>query len=88
MKNDTGENASKTLSGGEIIYLVKEPGAKWRIRSYECNQAIVAGGLLFAWMQCLPEDWKDREFDNPDEATEFAQQEINNGRVPANRQED
>jgi hypothetical protein len=87
MKNDTGENASKTLNGGEIIYLVKEPGAKWRIRSYECHQGIVAGSLLFAWMQGLPEDWKDRKFENPDEAIEFAQQEIKSGRIPANRQE-
>lgn len=88
MADDTGENASKTLQGGEIIYLVEEPGTKWRIRSYECHQGIVAGHLLFAWMQALPEGWKNLEFDSPEEATEFAQKEIEEGRVPANRQRD
>lgn len=88
MKNDTGKNANRVLHGGEIIYLVQEPGAKWRIQSYECHQGIVADCYLFAWMQGLPEDWKNREFGSLEEAIGFAQQEIENGRVPSNRQED
>jgi hypothetical protein len=81
MNNQSGKSDSRTLKGGEIIYLAKEPSAKWRIRSYECHQGVVAGGVLFSSTQGLPEDWKDREFENPDEASEFAQQEINHGRV-------
>ena len=86
MSEDTGRNESRTLQGGEIVYLVKDPGAKWRIRSYECRQGVAAGGFLFVWLQGLPEDWKDREFEVADQAAEFAQQEIQSGRVPSNRQ--
>ena len=32
MSNQTGENESRTLSSGEIVYLVKEPGRKWKNR--------------------------------------------------------
>jgi hypothetical protein len=69
MANQTGENESRTLSGGEIVYLVKELGRKWKIESYECHQNVrfrgPLGGLVFEHLQGLPSDWKDREFDTP-----------------------
>lgn len=80
MANQTGENESRTLSGGEIVHLVKEPGRKWKIRDYECRHNVrfvgPLGGLIFEYLQGLPRDWKDREFDTFDEAANFAQQEI------------
>jgi hypothetical protein len=90
MANQTGENESRTLSGGEIVHLVKEPGRKWKIRFYECHHrpCLVgpSGALFFAYLECLPENWKDREFDTSDEAANFVQQEIRDGKVPANSQ--
>ena len=90
MSNQTGENESRTLSGGEIVYLVKEPGRKWKIESYECHQNVrfrgPLGGLVFEHLQGLPRDWKDREFDTSDEAANFAQREIQDGKVPGNSQ--
>ncbi len=71
MSNQTGENESRTLSSGEIVYLVKEPGRKWKIRNYEYHQTYTGIGLK--WGQHLPEYWKDREFDAPDEAANFVQ---------------
>jgi len=87
MADESGQNDSRTLSGGEIVYLVKEPGAKWRIRSYECGQGVAAGGLLFVWMQGLPAEWKDLEFDDADAAAGFAQDQINQGKVPRNSEQ-
>jgi hypothetical protein len=84
MSNQTGENESRTLSSGEIVYLVKEPGRKWKIRDYEYHQTYT--GLALKWSQHLPEDWKDREFDTSDEAANFAQREIQDGKVPGNSQ--
>ena len=86
MTDDVGRNESRTLKGGEIVYLVKDPGAKWRIRSYECRQGVAAGGRIFVSPKGLPHEWEAREFETADEAEEFAQQEIQDGKVPANRQ--
>ena len=84
MANQTGKNESRTLSGGEIVHLVKEPGRKWKIRYYECRHNV--RGLVFEHLQDLPKNWKDREFDTSDEAANFVQQEIQDGKVPANSQ--
>lgn len=86
MTDDVGQNESRTLKGDEIVYLVKNPGAKWRIRSYECHHGVAAGTLIFVWLEDLPQEWEAREFDTADEAAEFAQQEIQDGKVPANLQ--
>ena len=79
MTNQTGKNDSRTLKGGEIVHLVKEPSRKWKIRNYECRQnvRIVApsGGLVFEYLEGLPKNWKDKEFDICDEAADFIQQE-------------
>lgn len=83
MTDDVGQNESRTLDGGEIVYLVKDPGAKWRIRFYECHHAVV-DGLIFTHLQVLPEDWKDLDFETLDEAVEFVQQQIREGTVPGN----
>lgn len=86
MTDDVGRNDCRKLRGGEIVYLVKDPGAKWQILSYECRQGVAAGGLVFVWLQGLPQEWEARQFETADEAAEFAQQEIRDGKVPANRQ--
>ena len=86
MTTEPGQNESRTLEGGEIVYLVKDPGAKWKIRSYECHQNVKnkAGGRVYEEMYGLPEDWKNREFESADDAIAFVQQEIKDGRVPRN----
>ena len=90
MTNQTGKNDSRTLRGGEIVYLVKEPSRKWKIRNYECRQNVrivmPSGGLVFEYLEGLPKNWKDKEFDTCDEAAEFVEQEIKDGKVPANSQ--
>jgi len=86
MTDDVGQNESRTLKGDEIVHLVKDPGAKWRIRLYECRHGVVAGGCTFAFLEGLPQEWRTREFETADEAAEFAQQEIQDGKVPANLQ--
>ena len=84
--SENGKHESRHLQGGEIVHLVKDPGLKWRISFYECHQGVTAGSLFFVWLQGLPQNWKDLEFDTIDNATEFAQQQISSGKVPANRQ--
>ena len=84
--SENGKQESRQLQGGEIVYLVKDPGQKWRISSYECRQGVTAGSLVFRWLQGLPQDWKDLEFDTVDDAAEFAQQQISSRKVPANNQ--
>ncbi len=84
MIDDIGQNESRTFQDGEIVHLVKDPGAKWRIRSYEFHHGLV-GGLVFRHLQGLPENWEDREFETADQAEKFVQQQIQNGKVPANR---
>jgi len=90
MGNQTGKNESRTLSGGEIVHLVKEPGHKWKIRYYECRHKVrfvgPSGATVFEYLEALPEDWKDRKFDTSDEAANFVQKEIQDGKVPANSQ--
>lgn len=90
MTDQTGKNDSRTLRGGEIVYLVKEPSCKQKIRNYECRQNVrivmPSGGLVFEYLEALPKNWKDKEFDTCDEAVEFVEQEIKDGKVPANSQ--
>jgi len=84
MTDAPGQNESRTLTGGEIVYLVRERGTNWRIISYECGQGVSAGGLLFVWLQGLPQDWKNLEFETADKAAAFVQEQINQGKVPKN----
>jgi len=88
MPEEEGKNESRKLAGGEIVYLLKEPGANWQIRSYECRQNVsfsnAAGGFFFEWLQCLPQDWKDREFESVDNAIEFVKHQIEEEKVPRN----
>jgi hypothetical protein len=88
MPKEEGKNESRKLAGGEIVYLLKEPGANWQIRSYECRQNVIfinaAEGFFFEWLQGLPKDWKGREFDSVDSAIEFVKQQIKEEKVPRN----
>ncbi|MGD9162953.1 MAG: hypothetical protein PVG39_31395 [Desulfobacteraceae bacterium] len=75
MSQGEGKNESYTLGGGEIVHLIKEPGSNWYIRFYECSQNVIfnpeVDGYFFEWLQGLPLDWKDREFESVDSAIEF-----------------
>jgi hypothetical protein len=87
MTADAGQNESRTLAGGEIVHLVKDPGAKWKIRFYECRHHVriaQSEGLVFEYLEGLPLDWKNREFESADDAAGFVKDEINQGRVPRN----
>jgi hypothetical protein len=90
MIKDKGKNKSQTLPSGEIVHLVKEPGMKWKIRFYECRHHVriaEAGGLVFEYLEGLPQDWKNREFESVDDAVAFVQQEISEDKVPRNSKE-
>ena len=87
MTDDVGRNESRTLVGGEIVHLVKEAGGQWYIRFYECRHRVrLAGsvGMMFEYLEGLPQDWKAREFESADDAEAFVQEEINQGKVPRN----
>ena len=88
MTDDSGANESRTLKGGEIIYLLRKPDRKWNIRRYECHQRIkydlVGGGLIFEFKQGLPQEWRELEFETADDAVAFMQEQIDNGKAPAN----
>ena len=90
MLDQTGRNESRTLKGGEIIYLLKDPIRNWTIRSYEFHQRVcydvIAGGLMFEIKQGFPKEWQKREFNTADDAVIFVQAEIDSGRIPANSQ--
>jgi hypothetical protein len=88
MDKEGGANDSRELAGGEIVYLVKDVGVKWQISSYECRQNVIGGGggLVFEWLQGLPQDWRDREFDSVEDAVAFVQHRIKEGKVPRNSQ--
>ena len=90
MTDDTGQNESRTLVGGEIVHLVKDPGADWQIRFYECRHHVrLAGsdGMVFEYLEGLPEEWKNREFESADAAAAFVQDEIDQGKVPRNSEQ-
>ena len=92
MTDDAGQNESRKLPGGEIVHLVKDPGAKWKIRFYECRHHVRIAqsggiGMVFEYLEGLPQDWKNREFDSADEAAGFVQEEIRQGRVPRNSEQ-
>jgi hypothetical protein len=86
MNASAGQNESHTLTNGEIVHLVKEPAAKWRIRLYECRQRVRIGGrgLVFECFSGLPEDWKSKDFESADDASAFVQEQIKQGKVPRN----
>ena len=88
MEADTGKNELRTLVGGEVVYLLKAPGEKWRIRMYDVWEGIRSDGKVFQWVDGLPAGWRNREFDTGDDAVSFAQEEIDKGRVPRNRRKD
>jgi len=87
MTDDPGRNESRTLVGGEIVHLVKEPRGKWHIRFYECRHHVRLAdsvGMKFEYLEGLPRDWKAREFESADDAEAFVQEEIKQGKVPRN----
>ena len=90
MGNDIGRNESRTLTGGEIVYLIKHPDSKWTIRSYECRHnvhlGLSFGGLVFEYLQGLPKEWKNREFESVDAAIAFVQREVTENKVPHNNE--
>ncbi len=89
MDNEGGMNDSRKLEGGEIVYLVKDAGAKWQIRSYEYGQGIlyniVTGEQVYKDRRGLPQSWKNQEFDSVEDAVKFVQQQIKEGKVPRNK---
>ena len=88
MSSQTGQNESRTLKGGEIVYILKKPGCNWMIRYYECHQRVrydvITGERMFESKQVFPKEWQNREFDTTDGAVNFVQAEIESGRVLAN----
>ena len=71
MSDKEGQHKTIELSGGEILYLTKDPGGKWMIDFYECHQG--ANGLVFKTGECRPRRWKTLEFESAAKAVAFAE---------------
>ena len=86
MADGVGRSESHTLAGGEIVYLVQPPGAKWNIRRYECCHGVyMDGGMpVLRYREGLPSDWSSRRFESVEDALAFVQNEIEQGKVPRN----
>ena len=87
MENDEELSESRSFKRGETVYLYKEPLGKWKISFYECSKDVYMqgyNGMIFEFLEGLPRSWKDLEFDSPDAAAEYVQNEIQNGNVPGN----
>ena len=76
-----GKNETRKLQNGEIVSLVRRPGEKWRITSYETQ--LHKGGFL-EWNSEVPEHWRSRVFESPNDAFSYVEQEIATGKVWSN----
>ncbi len=79
MDNDRGRHSDRELATGHHVYLVKPPGEKWQIKSYDRSWA---DGWTLMRATAFAEDlgWSDRRFDTEDDAYAFAEREIRGGR--------
>ncbi len=95
MNDDTGRHDHRTLQTGEDVYLIKEPGGNWAIRSYErswfeLGQRTLEGvslgtlprQLKTATIQAHDLGWQDLRFDTPEQAYQFVEEQIRSGKAP------
>lgn len=88
MTSEQGMSEDRRLKNGEIVYLKKHPGEKWRIEFYECNPTLrvgQAGGLYAEFPEVHVPAWGKKEFETPEDAIAFIEEQIKSGTVPGNR---
>jgi hypothetical protein len=82
MTSHTGAHDSRTLDTGETVHVVKHPGGKWRISSYDwswTNGLMLWTATVFA--QTLA--WENMDFDTADDANRFVEQQLKDGKAPS-----
>lgn len=79
MDSDRGRHSDREIQAGLFVYLVKPPGEKWQIKSYDRSWL---EGMTVIRATAFAEQlgWTDRRFDSEDDAYAFAAKEIRGGR--------
>ena len=82
MTSNTGAHESRDLETGETVHLVRQPGSKWRISSYDWSWT---NGLMLWTAQVFAQKlgWENLEFDTPDAASAFLEQQLKEGKIPS-----
>ena len=82
MRNHTGAHDSRDLQTGETVHLVRHPGGKWRISSYDWSWT---NGLMLwtarVYAQTLA--WDNLDFDTIDAAYAFVEEQLRDGKAPS-----
>ncbi len=78
----SGESHTRELRNGELINIYRQPGKDWEITRYEFQHRLESGQI--EWTEGLPEEWREETFSSPEEAVDFAQREVDEGKVPGN----
>jgi hypothetical protein len=73
---------SHILSSGEEVYLIKMPGKKWGISSYDWSWT---EGQMLKTIQVFAQTlgWESMEFDTADEAYAFVERQLKKGKAPS-----
>jgi hypothetical protein len=93
--NESGrKHDSRQLSPHEEVHLIQGPGKKWVIGSidltwYQGNDVWPDETALpvpkgFKWLKVYAQQlgWKNREFDTPDQAYAYVEEQLRAGNVP------
>ncbi|MEO8165928.1 MAG: hypothetical protein ABI619_11095 [Betaproteobacteria bacterium] len=82
MTSTTGAHDSRDLETGESVHLVRHPGGKWRISSYDWSWT---NGLMLWTATTFAQTvaWENLDFDTTDEAYGFVKQQLKDGKVPS-----
>jgi hypothetical protein len=93
--NESGrKHDSRQLSPHEEVHLIQGPDKKWAIGSVDLtwyqgqhvrpDEAASPGPQGFKWLKFYAEQlgWEDREFDTPDQAYAFVEEQLRAGNVP------
>ena len=82
MTSNTGGHDSRNLETGENVHLVRNPGSKWRISSYDWSWT---DGLMLFTAQVFAQtlSWENLEFDTTDDAYAFVEQELKDHKAPS-----
>ncbi len=82
MTSNTGAHESRDLETGETVHLVRHPGSKWRMSSYDWSWT---NGLMLWTAQVFAQKlgWENLEFDTPGAAYGFVEQQLKEGKIPS-----
>jgi len=84
MGGNAGAHDSKRIETGELVHLIKHPGTKWFVNSYEWSNLSDDGKMFWtARVTFQMVGWDKLEFNTTDDAYSFVQEQINNRKVPS-----